>query len=43
MTLGPLAAKAGDETGRVTLRPVPGRGRPVVAKVDGAGAIHLLL
>ena len=42
MFLGPRAAKADDGVGRVVTRPVPGKGRPVVAKTDAGGAIHLL-
>jgi hypothetical protein len=40
--LGPPAANAGDVVSKVTLVPVPDRGRPVVAKTDGEGTIHLL-
>jgi hypothetical protein len=42
MVLSPLAASADDGIGRVTIRPVPGRGQPVVARMDGEGTIHLL-
>jgi hypothetical protein len=38
----PLAASADDRTGRVTTTSVPAVGRPVVAKTDSAGTIHLL-
>ena len=36
------AANADDGAGKVTTVPVPGRGRPVVAKTDKEGTIHLL-
>jgi hypothetical protein len=42
MLLGPPAGNAEDGLDRVTTAPVPGRGRPVVAKTDTAGTIHLL-
>jgi hypothetical protein len=40
--LSPLAATADDGIDRVTIRPLPGRGRPVAGRTDGAGTIHLL-
>jgi hypothetical protein len=40
--LCPAFASAGDGAGRVTTIPVPERGRPVVARTDAAGMIHLL-
>jgi len=42
MSLCPGAANADDEAGRVIILPVPGRVRPVVAKTDAEGTIHLL-
>jgi hypothetical protein len=36
----PASASGGED--KVTTVPVPGQGRPVVAKIDTAGAIHLL-
>ena len=36
------ATNADDRSSKVTLRPVPDGGRPVVARTDGEGAIHLL-
>jgi hypothetical protein len=42
MFSGPRAATANDGADRVTTVPVPGRGRPVVAKTDVDGTIHLL-
>ena len=36
------AANADDGAGKVTTVSVPGRGRPVVARTDKAGTIHLL-
>lgn len=36
------AASAGEGINRVTVIPVPDRGKPVAAKVDAAGTIHLL-
>jgi hypothetical protein len=40
--LFPSAAKADDVTGKVTSVAVPAVGRPVAAKIDSAGTIHLL-
>lgn len=42
MFVGQSAAPAGDGAGTVTTVPVPAVGRPVVARVDARGAIHLL-
>jgi hypothetical protein len=42
MYLCPAATTADDEVGRVTTVAVPGRGRPVVARADKEGTIHLL-
>jgi hypothetical protein len=42
MVLWPPVANADDGTTRVTTRPLPAPGRPVVAKIDAEGAIHLL-
>jgi hypothetical protein len=42
MVLYPLVTKADDGSERVTTRPLPGPGRPVVARTDAEGAIHLL-
>jgi hypothetical protein len=38
----PPPAKTDDGVGKVTTVPVPGRGRPVVAKMDAGGTVHLL-
>jgi hypothetical protein len=38
----PPPANSDDRVGHVTTVPVPGRGRPVVAKTDAEGMIHLL-
>src|SRR5262249_48347801 len=35
-------ATAGDSTGKVTTVPAPGGGKPVVARTDREGAVHLL-
>jgi hypothetical protein len=40
--LCPLAANAVDGVGKVTTVPVPAVGRPVTAKTDSVGTIHLL-
>ena len=40
--LSPQTATAGDAVNIVTTVPVPNRGRPVVAKTDAEGTIHLL-
>ena len=37
-----LPAATDDGAGRVTTVPVPDRGRPVVAKTDAEGTLHLL-
>ncbi len=37
-----VAAQAGDDISRVTVVPAPDGGKPVTAKIDGTGAIHLL-
>src|SRR5262245_65557013 len=37
-----VSADADDQAGLVTTVPVPGGGRPVVARTDRAGTIHLL-
>lgn len=42
MALCPTATNADDGADRVTTRPLPGQGRPVVARTDAEGAIHLL-
>jgi hypothetical protein len=39
---GPPATTANDEAGKVTTVAVPGGGKPVVAKTDKEGVIHLL-
>ena len=36
------ATSAGEDINRVTVLPVPDRGKPLVAKADAAGTIHLL-
>ena len=42
LLLGPPATNADDGTGKVTTIAVPGGGKPVVARTDKEGAIHLL-
>jgi hypothetical protein len=42
MFLQAPTANADDNVGRVRTIPVPGHGRPVVARTDGKGTIHLL-
>src|SRR5262245_61391407 len=42
MFVWPAAATADDGVGRVTTVAVPALGRPVVARADAQGAIHLL-
>ena len=36
------AVRAGDKVNQVTTVPVPDNGRPMAAKLDAAGTIHLL-